>query len=173
MIKNLALLVIVGLPTLTAAVALTLWLGTPARLAIIVPTFAVPIVSWLCVCSLISVLHPVSVKPLFRRWRRRRRQDGWRTAGWLFAVALPYALYYVADPMGGIEHSRPVERRAQAHLADIRARHQVLGASGHRGRSLAGRRRGGGALGWQAGVAVPMRNRVSMASRHALGFEVR
>ena len=49
-----------------------LWLEAPARLAIIVPTVAVPIVSWLGVGSLISVLHPVSVQPLFRRrWGRR------------------------------------------------------------------------------------------------------
>ena len=102
LIKNLALLAIVGLPTLAAAAALTLWLEAPARLAIIVPTVAVPIVSWLGVGSLISVLHPVSVQSLFRRWRRRH--DGWRTAGWLFALALPYGLYYVADPMGGVEH---------------------------------------------------------------------
>ena len=33
LIKNLALLVIVGLPTLAAAMALTLWLETPERLA--------------------------------------------------------------------------------------------------------------------------------------------
>src|ERR1700761_5790703 len=47
MMKNLALLAIVGLPTLVAAMALTLWMYTPARLAITIPTVAVPIVSWL------------------------------------------------------------------------------------------------------------------------------
>ncbi len=101
-IKNLALLVIVGLPTLAAAMALTLWLETPARLGITIPTVAVPIVSWLGVGNLVSVLHPVSVEPLIRRWRQRR--DHRRTGGWLLALTLPYALYYVADPMGGVEH---------------------------------------------------------------------
>jgi hypothetical protein len=101
-IKNLALLVIVGLPTLAAAMALTLWLETPARLGITIPTVAVPIVSWLGVGNLVSVLHPVSVEPLIRRWRQRRHHR--RTGGWVLALTLPYALYYVADPMGGVEH---------------------------------------------------------------------
>ncbi len=102
LIKNLALLAIVGLPTLAAAMALTLWLETPARLGVTVPTVAVPIVSWLGVGNLISVLHPVSVEPLIRRWRQRG--DRRRTVGWVSALTLPYALYYVADPMNGVEH---------------------------------------------------------------------
>lgn len=102
LIKNLALLAIVGVPTLAAATVLTLWLETPARLGITIPTVAVPIVSWLGVGNLISVLHPVSVEPLVRRWRQRG--DLRRTRSWLLALALPYALYYVADPMNGVEH---------------------------------------------------------------------
>jgi hypothetical protein len=102
LIKNLALIVIVGLPTLAAAITLTLSLETPGRLAVTIPTVAVPIVSWLGVGNLISVLHPVSVEPLIRRWRRRR--DHRRTGDWLVGLTLPYALYYVADPMGGVEH---------------------------------------------------------------------
>lgn len=102
LIKNLALLAIVGLPTLAAAVALTLWLETPARLGITMPTVAVPIVSWLGVGNFISVLHPVSVEPLIRRWRQRG--DLRRTRSWVLALTLPYALYYVADPMNGVEH---------------------------------------------------------------------
>ncbi len=102
LIKNLALLAIVGLPTLVAAMALTLWLETPGRLGITIPTVAVPIVSWLGVGNLISVLHPVSVEPLIRRWRQRG--DRVRTGGWVLALTLPYALYYVADPMNGVEH---------------------------------------------------------------------
>jgi hypothetical protein len=101
LIKNLALLVIVGLPNMVAAVALTLWLETPARLGITIPTVAVPIVSWLGVGNLFSVLHPVAVEPLIRRWRQRR--DRRRTAGWILALTLPYALYYIADPMNGVE----------------------------------------------------------------------
>lgn len=103
LVKNLALLAIVGLPTLVAAMLLTLWLYTPARLGITVPTVGVPIVSWLGVGNLISVLHPVSVEPLLRRWRQRA--DRRRTRSWLAALTLPYALYYVADPMNGVEHN--------------------------------------------------------------------
>ncbi|MBV8785410.1 MAG: hypothetical protein JOZ00_01820 [Mycobacterium sp.] len=101
-IKNLALLVIVGLPTLLTAMVLTLLLETPERLAITVPTVAVPIVSWLGVGNLISVVHPVGVEPLIRRWRQRH--DRHRTGGWVLALTLPYVLYYVADPMDGVEH---------------------------------------------------------------------
>ncbi|WP_406815733.1 hypothetical protein [Mycobacterium sp. M23085] len=102
LIKNLALLAIVGLPTLAAAVALTLWLETPGRLGITIPTVTVPVVSWLGVGNFISVLHPVSVEPLLRRWRQRG--DLRRTRSWVLALTLPYALYYVADPMNGVEH---------------------------------------------------------------------
>jgi hypothetical protein len=112
-IKNLALLVIVGLPTLTAAMTLTLWLERPGRLAITIPTVAVPIVSWLGIGNLISVLHPVSVEPLIRRWRQRRNRR--RTTGWLVALTLPYAVYYFADPMNGVEH-RVLWRKAPAFI---------------------------------------------------------
>lgn len=102
LIKNVALLVIVGLPTLVTAVVLTLWLETPERLAITIPTVAVPIVSWLGVGNFFSVLHPVGVAPLTRRWRQRG--DLRRTRGWIVTLTLPYALYYFADPMNGVEH---------------------------------------------------------------------
>lgn len=102
LVKNLALLAIVGVPTLVVAMVLTLWLETPARLGITIPTVAVPIVSWLGVGNFISVLHPVGVEPLIRRWRQRG--DRRRMGGWLLALTLPYALYYVADPMNGVEH---------------------------------------------------------------------
>jgi hypothetical protein len=101
-LKNLALLVIVGLPTLVTAMVLTLCLETPGRLAVTIPTVAVPIVSWLGVGNLISVLHPVSVQPLLRRWRQRH--DRALIGSWVVGLTLPYALYYVADPMAGVEH---------------------------------------------------------------------
>ncbi|WP_238994806.1 hypothetical protein [Mycolicibacterium chubuense] len=102
LIKNLALLVIVGVPTLLAAVAFTVVLDHPSRLARTVPNVAVPIISWLGIGNLVSVLLPVASLPLLRRWRRRR--DGGRLGVWVTALALPYALYYVADPIGGVEH---------------------------------------------------------------------
>ncbi|WP_420845701.1 hypothetical protein [Mycobacterium europaeum] len=102
LVKNLALLAIVGLPTVAAAVVLTLCLETPGRLGITIPTVAVPLLSWLGLGNLVSVLYPVGVEPLTRRWRQRG--DRRRTVGWLAALALPYAVYYVADPMNGVEH---------------------------------------------------------------------
>jgi hypothetical protein len=101
-VKNLALVVIVGLPTLAVAAGLTLWLEKPARLAVTIPNVAVPIVSWLGVGNLVSVLLPVASAPLIYRWRERRRIG--ITSIWLSHLVLPYALYYIADPTGGIEH---------------------------------------------------------------------
>ena len=134
LIKNLALLAIVGLPTLGTATALTLWLETPARLAITIPTVAVPIVSWLGVGNLISVLHPVGVEPLFRRRRDRRR-----TRGWLLGLSLPYALYYIADPMNGVDHRVLWYKGTGVDLAGVRARHEKLCTSRHRRSGLASR----------------------------------
>jgi hypothetical protein len=102
LIKNLALLVLVGLPTLVAAMALTVWMYSPAMLGVTVPNVLVPILSWMGVGNVISVLHPVSSEPLVRRWRQRH--DYRRTTGWLVAITLPYALLYVADPMDGVGH---------------------------------------------------------------------
>ncbi|HZQ33794.1 MAG TPA: hypothetical protein VFB19_18930 [Mycobacterium sp.] len=101
-VKNLALVAIVGIPTLLIAMAMTLWMETPARLAVTIPNVAVPIVSWLGVGNLVSVLLPVGDMPLITRWRQRH--DRRRTARWVVHLVLPYALYYVADPVGGVEH---------------------------------------------------------------------
>lgn len=101
-VKNLALVVIIGLPTLIAAMVMTLWLETPARLAVTIPNVAVPIVSWLGLGNLVSVLLPVGDEPLIRRWEQRR--DRQATTKWIAHLVLPYALYYVADPTGGIDH---------------------------------------------------------------------
>src|ERR1700712_1911339 len=81
LIKNLALLVIVGLPTLAVAVALTVSKEGLPQLTMTIPNVAVPIVSWLGVGNVISVLHPVPAEPLIRRWRQRHNLH--RTAGWL------------------------------------------------------------------------------------------
>jgi hypothetical protein len=118
-IKNLALIVLIGLPTVTAAMVLTLWLETPARLAVTIPNVVVPIVTWLGVGNVISVLHPVAAVPLIRRWRQRR--DRRRTAAWLLALALPYALYYIADPVGGVGH-RMLWRQLPAAIGPVLGR---------------------------------------------------
>ena len=105
-VKNMALIVLVGLPTLAAATALTLWLESPARLAVTIPN--------------VAVLLPVSAEPLIRRWRQRH--DFRRTAGWLLALMLPYALYYVADPMDGIGH-RLLWSQLPASIGPVLGRH--------------------------------------------------
>ena len=103
LVKNLTLVVIVGLPTLAAATAMTLWLENPARLLVTIPDVAVPMVSWLGVGNLVSVLFPVGDEPLIRRWEHRR--DRRATIRWIAHLVLPYVLFYVADPTGGIEHN--------------------------------------------------------------------
>ncbi|MHA0285546.1 hypothetical protein ACXYX3_03735 [Mycobacterium sp. C3-094] len=102
LVKNLALFGVVGLPTLAAAVLFTLCIDTPSRLLRTVPNVLVPVVSWLGIGNLVSVLLPVAAAPLIRRWRDR--SDRRHVAVWLTALALPYALYYIADPIGGVEH---------------------------------------------------------------------
>lgn len=102
LLKDMALLVLVGLPTLAAAAGLTLWLESPERLSVTIPNVAVPIFSWLGIGNFISVAYPVTAEPLYRRWRRRRDIRG--TAIWIAAVTLPYVFYFVADPMDGVEH---------------------------------------------------------------------
>jgi hypothetical protein len=100
LIKNLALLVIVGAPTLAAAVILTLIMETPGRLGVTVPEVAVPLLSWLGVGNLVSVLLPVGYEPLIRRWRQRKELR--RTMLWLCHLVLPYGLFYIADPVYGL-----------------------------------------------------------------------
>ncbi|MDQ2722412.1 MAG: hypothetical protein M3Y19_03770 [Actinomycetota bacterium] len=95
--KNGALLVIVGLPTLLLTAALTATLETPQRLAITLPDVALPIFAWLGVGNLVSVLLPVAVVPLHRRWQHRR--DRRATMRWLWHLLLPYALWYAVDPV--------------------------------------------------------------------------
>jgi hypothetical protein len=100
LIKNIALLVIVGAPTLAAAVILTLVMETPARLGVTVSEVAVPMLSWLGVGNLVSVLLPVGYEPVIRRWRQRKELR--RTTLWLCHLALPYGLFYIADPVYGL-----------------------------------------------------------------------
>jgi hypothetical protein len=50
----------------------------------------------------VSVLFPVGGEPLVHRWEQRR--DVRANTRWVAHLVLPYALYYVADPTGGIEH---------------------------------------------------------------------
>lgn len=96
--KNLALLVIVGLPTLLFTGVLTLHSELPHRLALTLPGVALPMFAWLGVGNVVSVLLPVAVRPLRIRWAERRN---WRTTlPWLAHLSIPYALLYAVDPVG-------------------------------------------------------------------------
>lgn len=57
-VKNLALFAVIGLPTLVTAVVFTLWFDTSSRLLRTVPNVLVPVVSWLGIGNLVSVLLP-------------------------------------------------------------------------------------------------------------------
>ena len=102
LVKNVALIIIVGLPTLAVAIAMTLWMEKPARLMVTIPNIAVPILSWVGIGNVMSVLLPVASVPLIYRWRQRRQLRV--TIAWVAALALPYALFYVADPIDGLPH---------------------------------------------------------------------
>jgi hypothetical protein len=134
LVKNLALVVIIGLPTLAVATAMTLWLETPARLSVTIPNAAVPIVSWLGVGNLVSVLFPVGGEPLTHRWEQRR--DRRATARWIAHLMLPYALYFVANPTGGFEHDFFWRQVHPGHRSAIGPRQSRSRPRRHRGGRL-------------------------------------
>jgi hypothetical protein len=50
-----------------------------------------------------------------------QRRDRLRTGAWLLALVLPYALYYVADPMDGVGH-RVLWRQLPASIGPVLGR---------------------------------------------------
>lgn len=119
LVKNLALLVIVGLPTLLATALITLYIEADDRLELTLPGVLFPIFTWLGVGNLISVAMPVAALPLRRRWHQRHEPRV--LARWLFCLGLPYVLCLGADPVGDLPpwisrhlHLRPgaVDERA-------------------------------------------------------------
>lgn len=97
LIKNLALLIILGLPTLIATAIITVTREADYRLVLTLPGVAFPILTWLGVGNAISLLFPVAVRPFRERWRDR--MDLPATARWLGHLALPYALLLAVDPV--------------------------------------------------------------------------
>ena len=89
-VKNLTLMLIVGLPTLIVTAAITLGSEAGYRLILTLPGVIFPIFTWLGLGNLVSVVYPVAAKPLRRRWEERRQLR--RTVRWLGALALPYIL---------------------------------------------------------------------------------
>ncbi|MBU3066497.1 hypothetical protein KO481_33870 [Nocardia sp. NEAU-G5] len=98
--KNLALLVIVGMPTLllTAILAHSMrprpFIGTLFAVAL-------PLLCWLGVGNIVSVLLAVETRTLIRRWREFR---SWTTVLWIAHLALPYGVYYLIAPIDGLQH---------------------------------------------------------------------
>jgi hypothetical protein len=121
--KNAVLLIVVGVPTLLATAILTVVSNESPRLALTLVGVALPIMTWLGVGNLVSVLLPVAYAPWRLRWRLRYRR-GW-TARWLVHLAIPYALLYVVDPfddsfLSAIRHLRiGGGQRTDAHAAII------------------------------------------------------
>ncbi len=97
LVKNLALLIIVGVPTLVATAFVTIDLEAGYRLVLTLPGVLYPVLTWLGVGNLVSVLLPYWPVPLVTRWHERRRWS--RTVRWLVCLGLPYALCVAVDPM--------------------------------------------------------------------------
>jgi hypothetical protein len=122
--KNYALLVIVGLPTLLLTAVFTLRSEVPYRLTLTLPGVALPMLAWLGVGNVVSVLLPVAIRPLRTRWYERGQ---WRrTLPWLAHLAIPYALLYAVDPVG--DTPRAVVRMLPRvwHTAEIRGTANVI-----------------------------------------------
>jgi len=100
LVKNLALLVIVGLPTLVATAAITVHDEADYRLVLTLPGVLYPTLIWLGVGNLVSVLLPYWPVPLVTRWHERRVWS--RTLRWLVCLGLPYALCLAVDPMSKV-----------------------------------------------------------------------
>lgn len=100
LVKNLTLMVVVGVPTLLATSVITIWSEADYRLLLTLPGVLFPILVWLGVGNLVSVALPVSHRSLRQRWAERRQFRS--NARWVTAVGLPYALYGLVSPLGGL-----------------------------------------------------------------------
>ncbi|AYF73352.1 hypothetical protein D7D52_05155 [Nocardia yunnanensis] len=101
LVKNLALLIIVGAPTLLATAAISMRTGAHPlqRTTVSVADVALPILAWLGIGNVVSTLLAVRPRALGRRWAERRQ---WRsTLPWVTHLALPYGLYYFVAPIDG------------------------------------------------------------------------
>jgi hypothetical protein len=98
LVKNLTLLLLVGLPTLVATGIITINSEPNYRLILTLPGVAFPILTWIGVGNIISVLLPVSAAPLRQRWQQRHQLRP--TLRWLAALLVPYGLLGAVDPVG-------------------------------------------------------------------------
>ena len=112
-VKNLALLVIVGVPTLLATAIITVNSEAGYRLMVTLPGVAFPILTWLGVGNIVSVVLPVAALPWRERWAQRREVR--HTVRWGVHLGLPYALLLAVDPVGALPRTLNRSLPAAAH----------------------------------------------------------
>ena len=121
MIKNLSLVLIVVVPTLIFTAILSLTTERSINLLIVLPLVTYPMVVWIAIGDIVSVLLPVRVVRLRSRWRERH--DVRRTVWWLLHLAVPYLLLYPVTPL--VDLPRYIvdllPRRMQTTLMDATA----------------------------------------------------
>jgi hypothetical protein len=100
LIKNLALLLIVGLPTLIATGVITVINEADYRLTLTLPGVLFPILTWLGVGNFASVLLPVASHTWREHWQQRANRR--RTARWIISLVLPYALLGAVEPVSDL-----------------------------------------------------------------------
>lgn len=115
LVKNLTLLLIVGVPTLIATAVITINSEPGYRLVLTLPGVIFPILTWLGVGNLVSVLLPVPYATLRRRWALRHHLRP--TVRWLVALGLPYALLVVVEPAARLPRLLLGEVRDLPHTA--------------------------------------------------------
>lgn len=105
LIKNLVLLIVAGVPTLLLTAILAHAMPLKPMLETLLRV-ALPMLCWIGVGNLTSVLLAVEIQRLIWRWRRLRSRAN---VLWLAHLVLPYALYYLVAPIDGEQHD-PLHR---------------------------------------------------------------
>lgn len=126
LVKNLTLLLIVGLPTLFATAVITITHEADYRLTLTLPGVLLPILTWLGVGNLISVLLPVAARPWRERWEQRHELRS--TTRWLVALGLPYGLLGAAGPVAALP--RLILQHARFLPPTFAVRGAILGVLG-------------------------------------------
>lgn len=126
LVKNLTLLLLVGGPTLLATAVITVTHEADYRLTLTLPGVLLPILTWLGVGNLVSVLLPVATLPWRERWAQRRELRP--TARWLTCLSLPYLLLFAADPVSDLP--RTILRHARFLPPTVPVRGAILGVLG-------------------------------------------
>lgn len=126
LIKNLTLLLVVAVPLLVTAAALSAGQRSVATLEVALPLVLFPVLTWLGVGNLLSVVLPEPALPLRQRWERRRQ---WRTTlRWLVVLGLPYALSLAVDPLRVVPEDTVRWVRGVEHAGELAAGVGVLAA---------------------------------------------